>query len=64
MRILSGVQVAALVSVADLIEPIAAAMVEVSAGRVEMPLRSMVKLPGANLMGIMAGHLGTPAGHG
>ena len=64
MRILSGAQVAALVGVADLIEPIAAAMVEVSAGHVEMPLRSMVKLPGANHMGIMAGHLGTPAGHG
>ena len=64
MRILSGAQVAALVGVADLIEPIAAAMVEVSAGRVEMPLRSMVKLPGGNHMGIMAGHLGTPAGHG
>lgn len=64
MRILSGAQVAALVGVADLIEPIAAAMVEVSRGNVEMPLRAMVKLPGANLMGIMGGHLGTPAGHG
>lgn len=64
MRILSGAQVAQLVGVADLIEPIAAAMVEVSRGNVEMPLRSMVKLPGANHMGIMGGHLGTPAGHG
>lgn len=64
MRILSGAQVASLVGVADLIEPIAAAMVEVSRGNVEMPLRSMVKLPGANHMGIMAGHLGQPAGHG
>ena len=64
MRILSGAQVASLVGVADLIEPIAAAMVEVSRGNVEMPLRSMVKLPGQNHMGIMAGHLGQPAGHG
>ena len=69
MRILSGAQVAQLVGVADLIEPIAAAMVEVSRGNVEMPLRSMVKLPpspegSANHMGIMGGHLGTPAGHG
>ena len=64
MRILSGAEVASLVGVADLIDPIAAAMVEVSAGNVEMPLRSMVKLPGANHMGIMAGHLGAPAGHG
>lgn len=64
MRILSGAQVAQLVGVADLIEPIAAAMVEVSKGNVEMPLRSMVKLPGANHMGIMGGHLGTPSGHG
>ncbi len=64
MRILSGAQVAQLVGVADLIEPIAAAMVEVSRGNVEMPLRSMVTLPGQNHMGIMGGHLGTPAGHG
>ena len=64
MRILSGAQVASLVSVADLIEPIAAAMLEVSKGNVEMPLRSMVKLPGQNLMGVMAGHMGAPAGHG
>ena len=69
MRFLSGADVAALVSVAELIEPIAAAMVQVSAGNVEMPLRAMVKLPpspggSANHMGIMAGHLGSPAGHG
>lgn len=64
MRILSGAQVAELVTTADLIEPIAAAMVEVSRGNVEMPLRSMVKLPGSNFMGIMAGHLGAPAGYG
>ena len=64
MRVLSGTDVAGLVGVADLIDPIAAAMVEVSAGNVEMPLRAMIKLPGANHMGIMAGHLGTPAGHG
>lgn len=64
MRILSGADVAGLVGVADLIAPIAAAMVEVSAGNVEMPLRSMVKLSGANHMGVMAGHLGRPAGHG
>lgn len=64
MRVLSGADVASLVGVAELIEPIAAAMVEVSAGNAEMPLRSMVKLGGANHMGVMAGHLGRPAGHG
>ncbi len=69
MRVLSGADVARLVGVADLVEPIAAAMVEVSRGNVEMPLRSMIKLPpspqgSANHMGIMAGHLGQPAGHG
>jgi ornithine cyclodeaminase/alanine dehydrogenase-like protein (mu-crystallin family) len=64
MRVLSGTDVASLVGVADLIDPIAAAMVEVSAGNVEMPLRAMIKLTGANHMGIMAGHLGKPAGHG
>ena len=37
MRILSGAQVASLVGVADLIDPIAAAMVEVSRGNIEMP---------------------------
>ena len=63
MRVLSGAEVAALVGVVELIEPIAAAMVEVSAGNAEMPLRSMVKLAGANHMGVMAGHLGQPAGH-
>ena len=64
MRVLSGAEVARLVGVTDLIEPITAAMAEVSAGNAEMPLRSMVKLAGANHMGVMAGHLGTPAGHG
>ncbi len=64
MLVLSGADVARLVGVADLIEPIAAAMVEVSRGNVEMPLRSMTRLPGGNHMGIMAGHLGQPAGHG
>ncbi len=64
MRILSGTQVAGLVGAENLIEPIAAAMVQVSLGHVEMPLRSMVRLPASNHMGIMAGHLGTPAGHG
>lgn len=73
MRILSGRDVAGLVDAASLIAPLAAAMIAVSRGAAELPLRSMVKLPpseqgAANFMGIMGGHLGAngaaPAGHG
>ncbi len=64
MRILSGQDVAGLVDSAALIAPIAAAMMEVSRGNAELPLRSMVPLGSGNHMGIMAGHLGAPAGHG
>lgn len=69
MHVLSGRDVASLVDIAALIAPLEAAMVQVSAGNAELPLRSMVKLPHGNFMGIMGGALGGPAhgkggGHG
>lgn len=64
MHLLSGREVAGLVSIADLIAPLEAAMIEVSAGRTVLPLRSAVPLGGGNLMGIMGGALASPAGHG
>lgn len=64
MRVLSGRDIAELVNVAALMPAIAAAMQAVSDRRVTMPLRSVMKLPGADMMGVMQGWLGTPAGHG
>jgi len=64
MRILSGRDIAALASVASLILPMAACMRAVSRRNVELPLRSMVRLPGRDMMGMMGGWLGDPPGHG
>lgn len=63
MRVLTSHDIAALTDAAGLIPAMRRAFAEVSAGRAELPLRSLVKLPGANRMGLMAGHLDT-AGHG
>ena len=63
MRILSGRDIAALTDVAGLIAPMAACMRAVSRGDVELPLRSMVRLPGRDMMGMMGGWLGDTAGH-
>jgi alanine dehydrogenase len=64
MRILSGRDIAALTDVAGLIAPMAACMRAVSRRDVELPLRSMVRLPGRDMMGMMGGWLGDPPGHG
>jgi len=64
MRILSGRDIAALATPASLMPAIRAAMQAVSNGQAELPLRSMVKLPGRDMMGMMGGWLGDPAGHG
>lgn len=64
MRILSGRDIAALTSVAGLIAPMTACMRAVSRREVELPLRSMVRLPGRDMMGMMGGWLGHPPGHG
>lgn len=64
MRVLSGREVAELVDVPALIPAMRLAALAMSRGAVELPLRSMVKLPGEDRMGIMAGWMGAPAGHG
>lgn len=64
MRILSGHDIAALTNVASLIAPMAACMRAVSRRDVELPLRSLVRLPGRDMMGMMGGWLGDPPGHG
>jgi alanine dehydrogenase len=64
MRILSGRDIAALTDVAGLIAPMAACMRAISRRDVELPLRSMVRLPGRDMMGMMGGWLGDPPGHG
>lgn len=64
MRMLSGRDIAALTDVAGLIAPMAACMRAVSRRDVELPLRSMVRLPGRDMMGMMGGWLGDPPGHG
>lgn len=64
MLVLSGRDIAGLVDVADLIAPLEEAMRAVSRGEAQLPLRSMVPIPGGRAMGIMGGWLGTPAGHG
>lgn len=64
MRVISGRDIAGLVDAAALMAPIRDAMRSVSRGQAELPLRSMVRLPGANRMGIMGGWLADPEGHG
>jgi alanine dehydrogenase len=64
MLVLSGRDIAGLVDAADLIAPLETAMRAVSRGEAELPLRSMVPIPGSRAMGIMGGWLGQPAGHG
>jgi len=64
VRLLSGRDIAAVAGIADLIAPIAEVMQLVSAGGATLPLRSIVKLAGANMFGIMPGATGQPAVHG
>jgi ornithine cyclodeaminase len=64
VRLLSGRDIAAVAGIADLIAPIAEVMASVSAGGATLPLRSIVKLAGGNMFGIMPGAIGAPAVHG
>ncbi len=64
MRVLSGNDITALVDVAALVPPIAAAMQRVSERRAELPLRSVVDLGGGKRFGIMPGSLADPPTHG
>ncbi|MCW3474452.1 ornithine cyclodeaminase family protein [Limobrevibacterium gyesilva] len=64
MRILTRADITALVDVAALIAPVAAAMQRVSEGRAELPLRSVVPVGGGNRLGVMPGALGDPPVYG
>ena len=64
MRVLSGSDISALVDIAALLAPIRDAMRQVSAGRAELPLRSVVELGGGNRFGIMPGSLADPPSYG
>lgn len=64
MLILNGDDIRRLVTIADLIEPIAAAMVGVSRREAQLPLRQAVPLGGQDKFGIMPGALGGDASYG
>jgi alanine dehydrogenase len=64
MHILTRADITALVDVAALIAPVAAAMQRVSERRAELPLRSMVNLGAGNALGVMPGALADPPVHG
>ena len=64
MRILNKHDIRALTGVAGLIPGIEAAMCRVSEGKTDMPLRSMIRVGGPNLFGIMTGAMHEPAVHG
>lgn len=61
MIVLSHADVAALFPMEKAIEVVHAVMIEVSARRAELPLRSVVPVGGPNRMGVMPGALADPA---
>ncbi|MBK0328900.1 ornithine cyclodeaminase family protein [Rhodobacteraceae bacterium F11138] len=61
MIVLSNDDVARLLSMQDAIEAVQRAMITVSAGGAEIPLRSVMPVGGDNRMGIMPGALSDPA---
>jgi alanine dehydrogenase len=64
MLVLNGDDIRQLVTIADLIEPIAAAMIGVSRREAQLPLRQAVPLGGQDRFGIMPGALGGDASYG
>jgi alanine dehydrogenase len=62
--VLNGDDIRQLVTIADLIEPIAAAMVGVSRREAQLPLRQAVPLGGEDKFGIMPGALGCDGNYG
>lgn len=64
MIVLSGADVATLMPMETAIEVVAGAMVAVSVGKANLPLRSLVDVGGANRLGIMPGALAEPACYG
>ncbi len=64
MRILNRADIRSLVDVAGLVPAVRAAMRRVSEGKTDMPLRSMIRVGGGNLFGIMTGAMRGPDVHG
>ena len=64
MLVLNGDDIRRLVTIADLIEPIAAAMVGVSRREALLPLRQALPLSGQDKFGIMPGALGGDGSYG
>lgn len=64
MIVLSDSDVAALLPMREAIEVVEKAMIAVSAGKANLPLRSITEVGGPNRMGIMPGALSEPACHG
>lgn len=64
MIILSETDVAALLPIEDAIEVVERAMMQVSAGATNLPLRSVIPVGGPNMMGIMPGAMASPACYG
>lgn len=64
MLVLNGDDIRRLVTIAELIEPIAAAMVGVSRREAQLPLRQAVPLGGQDKFGVMPGALGGDASYG
>lgn len=64
MRILTNADVAALLPMEQAIATVDRVMRHVSAGAAQMPLRHVVPVGGANMMGVMSGALGDPPCYG
>jgi alanine dehydrogenase len=64
MLVLNGDDIRRLVTIADLIDPIAAAMVSVSRREAQLPLRQAIPLGGEDKLGIMPGALGGGGSYG
>jgi alanine dehydrogenase len=64
MLVLNGDDIRRLVTITDLIDPIAAAMVGVSRREAQLPLRQAIPLGGEDKFGVMPGALGGDATYG
>jgi ornithine cyclodeaminase len=64
MLVLNGDDIRRLVTIADLIDPIATAMAGVSRREAQLPLRQAIPLSGQDKFGIMPGALGGDASYG
>lgn len=64
MIVLSGADIAALLPMEAAIDVVARAMVAVSAGKANLPLRSIVDVGGRNRLGVMPGALFEPPAYG